>query len=79
MVFLFHHSNHMAHLTYGTPEFYEQQFSDLLADVEAENPEIAENIVRGFFLALDSWFNYHQAQANAYEQLRKRVREALAV
>jgi hypothetical protein len=69
----------MAHLTYGTPEFYEEQFSDLLADVEAGNPEIADNIVKGFFLALDSWFNYHQEQADAYDQLRKRVREALAV
>lgn len=69
----------MAHLTYGTPEFYEEQFSDLLADVEAGNPEIADNIVKGFFLALDSWFNYHQEQADAYDQLRERVREALAV
>jgi len=69
----------MANLTYGTPEFYEEQFSDLLADVEADNPEVSDNIVKGFFLALDSWFNYHQTQANAYAQLRQRVREALAV
>jgi hypothetical protein len=69
----------MANLTYGTPEFYEEQFSGLLADVEAENPEITENIIKGFLLSLESWFNYHQTQANAYAQLRQRVREALAV
>ena len=69
----------MAHLTYGTPEFYEEQFSDLLADVDAENPEITENIIKGFFLALESWFKYHQTQADAYAELRKRVCEALAM
>jgi hypothetical protein len=69
----------MANLTYGTPEFYEEQFSDLLADVEAENPEITDNIIKGFLLALDSWFNYHKTQADAYAELRQRVCEALAM
>lgn len=69
----------MAHLTYGTPEFYEEQFSDVLADVEAGNPEIAENIVKGFILSVNSWFNYHTEQADAYAQLRERVRQALGM
>jgi len=69
----------MAHLTYGTPEFYAEQFSDLLADVDNEDPAIAENILSGFYIALNDWFDYHEQQANAYAELRVRVREALAV
>jgi len=69
----------MANLKYGTVDFYEDQFSDLLADVDADDPCIAENIVEGFYRALDSWFDYHSAQADAYANLRQRVREALTV
>ena len=69
----------MANLTYGTPEFYAEQFSDLLADVDNEDPAIAENILSGFYIALNDWFDYHEQQANAYAELRVRVREALAM
>ena len=74
----------MAHLKYGTPEFYAEQFSDILADVDladedAKIPSTAENILSGFYIALDDWFDYHEQQADAYAQLRQRVREALAV
>jgi len=69
----------MANLTYGSPEFYADQFSDLLADVDAENPNIADNLIQGFYQALDSWFDYHNEQALAYSDLRERVRQALTV
>ena len=69
----------MAYLEYGTVDFYAEQFSDLLADVDAENPDAADALIEGFYRAVDSWFDYHDAQARAYAELRKRVREALTV
>ena len=69
----------MANLTYGTAEYYAEQFSDWLADVDAERPNTVDNLLEGFCLAIDSWFDYHDAQARTYAELRKRVREALAV
>jgi hypothetical protein len=70
----------MANLTYGTAEFYADQFGDLLADVDADDPQTtAENLIEGFYRALDSWFEYHDAQARAYADIRKRVRKALTV
>ena len=68
-----------AHLKYGTPEFYAEGFADYLADVDADNPATIDNLMKGFYLALDDWFTYHEQQANAYAQLRERVREALAM
>jgi len=79
MVFIPIHPNRMANLEYGTPEFYAEHFSDFLADVDHENDETIDNIVDGFLLSVDDWFTYHCRQANAYAQLRKRVREALAM
>ena len=69
----------MAYLEYGTADFYAEQFSDFLADVDAENPATADALIEGFYRALDSWFDYHDAQTRAYADIRKRVREALTV
>ena len=64
---------------YGTAEFYEDMFSDLFADVDSDRPGTTENIVQGFYRALDSWFEYHDKQAREYADIRKRVRQALTV
>ena len=69
----------MAYLEYGTADYYAEQFSDLVADVDAERPDTVDNLIEGFYRAIDSWFDYHDAQAREYAKLRKRVREALAV
>jgi hypothetical protein len=65
--------------TYGTVEFYVTQFSDLLADVQSDDPTTTENIIQGFYQALDEWFEYHDEQARTYADIRKRVRQALTV
>ena len=69
----------MANLTYGTPEFYREQFSDFLADVQSDDPQISENILKGFYLAIEDWFEYHDKQAREYAALRKRVRQTLGM
>ena len=69
----------MANLTYGTPEFYKELFSDILADVEADNSSIGENILKGFYLAIEDWFEYHDKQAREYAAIRKRVRSTLGM
>ena len=64
---------------YGSAEFYVDMFGDLLADVDSENAATTENIIQGFYRALDSWFEYHDKQAREYADIRKRVRQALTV
>jgi pantothenate kinase len=64
---------------YGSVEYYADDFSDFLADVDSENPATAENLIKGFCQALDSWFEYHDEQARTYADIRKRVRQALTV
>lgn len=66
-------------MTYGTKEFYAEQFADILADVQADEPRYADAIVEGFFIAVNDWLKYHAEQVDAYTKLRERVRTALAV
>jgi hypothetical protein len=66
-------------LTYGTAEYYAEAFADFLADVDATDPATTDNLIKGFYLAIDGWFEHHDAQARAYAELRKRVRQTLTV
>ena len=68
----------MTRTPYGTVEFYSEMFSDILADVDLESsPDSADNILKGFYHALDSWFDYHKNQSVIYALMRARVKEAL--
>ena len=68
----------MTRTPYGTVEFYSEMFSDILADVDLETaPNSPDNILKGFYHALDSWIDYHHRQTTAYTDLRQRVKEAL--
>lgn len=64
---------------YGTVEYYADMFGDLLADVQHDEPVTSDNIIQGFYKALDDWFEYHDKQAREYADIRKRVRQALTV
>ena len=66
-------------MNYGTPEFYAESFSDYLSDVDADNPATVDNLVEGFLMAVGEWLDYHQKQADAYTELRERIRKALTV
>jgi hypothetical protein len=62
----------MANLKYGTADYYAEGFSDYLADVEADRPDTVDNLIEGFYRALDSWFDYHDARKTlAMPELRK--------
>lgn len=69
----------MANLTYGTAEYYKEQFMDFIADAQADEPEYGDNLIKGFLLALEDWCEYHKGQVNEYERLQQRVRQALAL
>ena len=63
----------------GSVEYYSEYFSDILADVDGEKPETIQIMMDAFMRALDTWFDYHTIQANAYAELRERVRKTLSV
>ena len=63
----------MSHNEYGSVEYYEELFSDILADVstgrQAEDDETIKKILTAFELSIQSWIDYHQQSANTYKQL----------
>jgi hypothetical protein len=59
---------------YGTPEFYKEQFADLLADVSGDSPKYGDALVDGFLLAIADWRDYHKTQVDEYNRIEQRIR-----
>ena len=55
-------------IKYGTQDYYENIFSDILADIIPDDPAITENIIYGFFDALESWRIFHANTASEYQK-----------
>jgi len=69
----------MANMTYGTPEYYCEQFQDFMADAQADQPEYGNSLVEGFLMSIADWRKYHQLQVDEYTRIEQRVREAFTV
>ena len=58
---------------YGSIEFYEGMFSDILADLgtsdTAESDITAINLLVAFELAITRWIDYHSKSLASYEKL----------
>ena len=61
---------------YGTVEFYESVFSDILADVgtgiKDRDEETAIAMLQGFERAIMSWMSYHEESITSYRNLHAR-------
>ena len=55
--------------SYDSVENYTELFSDIIASADADNPETGNNIVQGFFNALQDWRKYHIEAAAEHQRL----------
>ena len=62
-------------MIYGTKEYYAEQFADLIADVQNDSPEISDNLVSGFLLALDDWRKYHVKQILELDRVEAKLND----
>jgi len=58
---------------YGTPEYYAELFSDILADVATGIPEQDDqtivNVMAGYEQAIIRWMKYHEDSVTRYREL----------
>ena len=55
---------------FGTPEFYKNLFADILADAQCEEPEIGDNLIAGFKMAIDDWRQYHSGMVVEFDRIK---------
>lgn len=62
-------------MTYGTTEYYAEQFADFIADVQHDSPEFSDNLIAGFKLAIKEWRDYHVAQVSELDRVELKLDE----
>ena len=55
--------------SYDSVERFADLFADIISSVDADNPETGNNIVQGFFNALQDWRKYHTEAAAEHQRL----------
>jgi hypothetical protein len=58
---------------YGTVQFYAEQFADIIADIQHTSPEISDNLIAGFKLAIDDWRQYHVKQILELDRVEEKM------
>ena len=58
---------------YNSVENYTSLFADILADVEPDYPNTADNIVAGFKQAVADWIRYHQDQLTEFKGINEEI------
>ena len=59
--------------SYDSVENFTDLFADIIASADADNPETGNNIVQGFFNALQDWRKYHIEAAAEHQRLIERA------
>ena len=62
---------------YGTVQFYAEQFADIIADIQHDSPEVSDNLIAGFKLAIDDWRKYHVNQILELNRVESKLHEQL--
>ena len=62
-------------MTYGTTEYYAEQFADFIADIQHDSPEFGDNLIAGFKLAIKDWREYHAAQILELDRVELKLDE----
>ncbi len=60
---------------YGTKEYYAKMFADFIADIQHDSPEVSDNLVAGFLLAIDDWRKYHVNQILELDRVEAKVND----
>ena len=58
---------------YGTVEYYAKQFADFIADVQHDSPDVSDNLIAGFKLAIHDWRKYHVNQILELDRVEQQL------
>ena len=54
---------------YGSVPYYQEMFSDLIADIQHDTPMTCDNLVEAFKLAIAEWRDYHDNQVKELDRI----------
>ena len=62
---------------YGTAEYYAKLFSDFIADIQHDSPDVSDSLIAGFKLAIDDWRKYHVNQILELDRVEAKLNDEI--
>ena len=62
---------------YGTTQYYAELFADFIADIQHDSPEISDNLIKGFKLAIADWRQYHVNQIIELDRVEAQLNDQI--
>ena len=60
-------------IEYGTVAYYKAQFDDILADVQHDRPEYADNLIAAFKSSIAEWREYYAGQVQELDRISSQL------
>lgn len=56
-----------------TTKYFAEMFADFVAEIQYDSPEVSDNLVSGFKLAIDDWRKYHVNQILELDRVEEQL------
>ena len=60
---------------YGTVPYYREMFADLIADIQHDDPDLGDKLIRAFKLSIDDWRQYHVNQILELDRIEQKLND----
>ena len=60
---------------YGTVEYYKEMLADFIADIQHDGPELGDNLVEAFKLAIAEWREYYAGQVKELDRITNKLND----
>lgn len=60
---------------YGTVAYFQEMFSDFVGDIQHDSPELSDNLVEAFKLAIAEYRDYYANQVNELDRISDKLND----
>ena len=60
---------------YGSVAYYQEMFADFIGDIQHDSPELGDNLVEAFKLAITEWRDYYASQAKELDRITNKLND----
>ena len=60
---------------YGSVAYYKEMFADFIADIQHDTPQVSDNLVEAFKLAITEWRDYYAGQVKELDRMTAKLND----
>ena len=60
---------------YGSVAYYQEMFADFIGDIQHDTPDMGDNLVEAFKLAIAEWRDYYAEQVKELDRISTKLND----